>query len=212
MISLQGLNTGPIDKLIKKATKFANLEDLRMVEPLLDDLAKTIVEDNRAGVLAGLDKDGQPAPTLKYRNGYGTPTGFRGQRRFGTTTGTFKGKTPLRGLLHRLGFTSKLPHNNLTTREYKKLNGPRLAPRREESRSIANLAIRKYRFEGGTWIIEAYWVDVLTPKGKPLLPIHFKGLGRCPKYDLRGVRPIGMVRARNLTKRYFQLLLKQAQP
>jgi hypothetical protein len=86
-----------------------------------------------------------------------------------------------------------LPNNNLSTGAYQRLTGPRLAPRREASRVIANYHTRHGRDEAG-WFAEGAWVDVVTPDGEELLPYHFNGWG-VPKYDLRGVRRWGLARA-----------------
>src|SRR4051794_14037867 len=82
--------------------------------PLLEQWEKVIVEDNRAGVLSGLDKDGNPAPPLRYRNGKGRKTAYRKQSKYGGF-----GKTQYQAL--------QSADDNLSTAEYRKLTGPRLA-------------------------------------------------------------------------------------
>lgn len=161
---------------------------------LLREWGKLIVEDNRAGVLAGIDKDGVPAPPLKYRGGSGTPTRFRKRtsQRFGTTAGRFKGM-------------SSPGAGNLTHDQYKRLTGPRLAPRRSESRAITNLTLREpYQDASGTWWVEAYWADVVSSKGRPFLRFHFNGTRWLPKYDLRGVRPQGKQMAMSLLRKWLK--------
>lgn len=157
--------------------KLAKLKDPD-ASPLMEQWERIIVEDNRKGVLAGTDKDGQPMPPLKYRNGVGAPTkGRKGTAKGVVAVGAHQGGTGA----------------NLSTAEYKKLTGPRLAPRGAASRVIANLHTGSGRDPGAAnrWFAMGAWLDVVTKKGEELLPFHFLGKGRNPKYDLAGVRPWG---------------------
>lgn len=164
---------------------------------LLREWGKLIVEDNRAGVLAGIDKDGNPAPPLKYRGGSGTPTRFRKRtsQRFGTTAFRYKGTAG----------------DNLTRDQYKRATGPRDAPRRSMSRVITNLTLREpYQDGSGTWWVEAYWADVVSRQGRPFLKFLFDGTRFIPKYDLRGVRPAGKQMAMSLLRSWLNSLSKSA--
>lgn len=168
------------------------LKTLRKVDysPLFAEWLDVIWEDNRTGVLSGLDKDGAPMTPVTYRNI--RPPARAPRFRTGDLTGKrvsrFKGRSG--GTTDRFG-RKRLPNNNLTTEEYKLHDGPPLAPRRERSRVITNLLKRTPRREGGAWVVACAWGDVLDPKGRPLLPRHFTGKGRLPARDLRGVRPQG---------------------
>lgn len=219
MIGVRLVNTKGLSNLIKRLGTFTDVRDLRVWEPLLNNLYGVIVEDNRKGVLQGLDKDGKPAPPLRYRNGAGRKTNARSVKRGtfglqdasayqgrGVARGSFTAKTLGRVGLTRVSRTT-LPHNNLTTEEYKKLTGPRLAPRRDQSRVITNLVMLRHRFERGMWVVTATWRDVLTPKGKQLLPMHFDSRRSSMKYDLRGVRPWGVQKAGVIARQYVRQLL-----
>jgi hypothetical protein len=204
MITGVSINTAGIDRVVARLAKVADVTSPTVMGPLLRDLYGVIVEDNRRGVMMGLDKFDKPAPPLKYRQGARIQSTTRTIRSglFGIQELRFKGRDVKRGRM--------LPNNNLQTWQYKKLTGPRLAPRRDSSRVIANLRHKENRRVGNTWIVEAYWPEVLTPDGLRLLPFHFEGTGRTPKYDLRGVRRWGTEKARHIARAYFLRLLKQA--
>jgi hypothetical protein len=150
--------------------------------PVLQKWGPIIVEGNRRGVLSGLDGLDQPMPPLKYRNGAGKKTANRkggangefGKARFAATG---------RGMFAS-GF-----NDNLTTAEYQKLTGPRLAPRRDQSRVIKNLKTEIRRPLPDRWEVIGAWDDVVSVKGAKFLHAHFVGHGRLPAYDLRPVRP-----------------------
>jgi hypothetical protein len=149
--------------------------------PILPDIAKTMAEGNRRGVLQGLDKDDKPMARVTYRNGRARKgVKFRTGKSKGKTTGIFKGQGPLASGLH----------GNLTSTEYKALTGPPLAPRGIQSRTIANfqLAWSATREQA---VVVGRWGDVVSVKGFPFLIAHFEGSPKrhLPKRDLRGIRP-----------------------
>jgi hypothetical protein len=187
-IDLSGL-----EHLQAKLRGVVDLDRRANVKPVLDALGALIVEDNRAGVMAGKDKDGNPMPPLRYRDGKGRATKYR-PKSFG------KGR---RGLNEA----------NLTAAQYRRLTGPRLAPRKGNSRVIHNLKVRKAIREktpnGIRWIVSAAWINVVSAKGRPFLTAHFDGKGRLPKYDLRGVRPDGMREAREIWVRWAHAAIRQ---
>jgi hypothetical protein len=97
-----------------------------------------------------------------------------------------------------------LPNNNMSTAAYRRMSGPRLAPRREASRVIANYVTRSGR-AGSTWFAQGQWPKtIMDPKGRPFLRYHFDGVGRMPRYDLRHVREWGMQEARRLLVQYVR--------
>jgi hypothetical protein len=158
------------------------------VELLMATWQDLIVNDNRKGVLAGLDKDGQPMRPVTYRP-KGPTVGIKAKSaaRFrnnqaANRRGAFLGFGP-----HASGL-----HNNLTTGEYEQLTGPPLAPRGAFSRVITNLVPGSEEPPAGTsvWTAYAAWIDVVTTKGVPFLPFAFR------TRDLRGVRPEGRLKAR----------------
>lgn len=151
--------------------------------PLMERWERVIEADNRKGVLAGLDKDGNPpGRPLIYR-----PVG-KGVK---LTVAQRLGQSPnkRRGIYMGHGPAASGLHNNLATSEYRKLTGPRLAPRRQFSRVITNLRTGHGR-DGLVWYAEGAWLEVVTPKGRHFLHYHFDGEGQL-RYDLRGVRPEG---------------------
>ena len=185
---------------------------------LLRELARVIVEDNRRGVLAGLDKDGNPLAEVTYRKGKARPAKGRTGRRFGV---------PVLG--HYLGPELQLGNavlaaspgaGNLTPAEYRKLTGPPLAPRGARSRSIANLIYREAAQHGpGEWVVTAGWVNVVSKTGVPILAAHFEGAKCGKRYrvklkvrDLRGVRPRGMAEAGKRTLDWAKPLLALPAP
>jgi hypothetical protein len=166
------------------------------VEPLLEEWERIIVEDNRKGILAGLDKDGLPAPPLKYRNAAkakavrarpATPRFKDDTNVFGVRPKRLKGITNYEGKQAQLRKSGILPNNNLATWLYRTMTGQRLAPRGDASRSISNLRTGNHDDGPNRWIASAGWVQVRSVKGFPFLDAHFNGK-RQRRYDLRGVR------------------------
>jgi hypothetical protein len=166
----------------------AKLMSLRKADwkPLFETWLDVIVEDNRTGVLNGLDKDGAPMAAVRYRTGIVRPVRFRTGSLMGYRVGRFKGRGPAR--------SGMLPNNNLTTAEYRRRTGPPLAPRVSASRVITNLRRRQPKGKDGEWLVACYWHQVLDPSGRPFLHLHFDGVGRLATRDLRGVRPQGVRR------------------
>ena len=183
-----------------RMTRLANLsaEDL---DEISEAIQRIIVEDNRKGVLEGTDRNDVPAPPLSYRNGLGAKTRARGLRSeaFGTVRGRFKGVEPARGKM--------LANNNLTTAAYRRLTGPRDAPRRESSRVITNLVALPSEKRGTELVIQCGWMDVVSPKGFHFLPALFSGKSGAPPYDLRGVRRWGRNKAREIIRVWINRLV-----
>lgn len=170
-----------LGSIIDRAGSVASIAD--HAGPLMERWERVIEEDNRQGVLAGLDKDGNPAPPLRYRpkgNALKLTAAQRLGQRGNKRRGQYMGSGPAAS-----GW-----NNNLSTSEYRRLDGPRLAPRRQFSRVITNLVTDHGR-DGNVWFAEGSWLDVVSRKGIRFLRFHFDGSSRLPKYDLRGVRPAG---------------------
>jgi hypothetical protein len=203
VIAAGTINTNALDKIIKRLGVVVDLNQKDAVAPLLADFYAVIVEDNRRGVMLGIDCHDKPAPPLKYRNAAKIQSAPRSMKSglFGTQNeARFKGMAPRAAKM--------LPNNNLTTQQYKSMRGPRQAPRRDSSRVISNL--RFYRSEqiGNTWFAEAYWPEYLDAKGKPILPRAFQGTSKMAAYPLNGVREYGKHKAMLIAKAYFLRLLK----
>ena len=159
----------------------ANLSHLTQFDarPLMERWKDIVVEGNRRGVLAGVDGHDNPMPPLKYRDGKGRNTRHRKVGAAGTSLHDATGRGPYATGLH----------DNLTTEQYRKLTGPRLAPRRDGSRAIKNLRTRiDHDPASNEWSVIGAWHQVVSVKGVEFLPFHFRGDGRLPKYDLRPVR------------------------
>lgn len=159
--------------------------------------AKVIDDDNRRGVLAGLDRHGNPMEPVKYR-----PVTTLSVRRPTAQQKNNPRKGARRGAFSGFGPRAAGLHNNLTSREYRRLAGPPLAPRGAFSRVITNLKTRFGRRGAFRFETVGYWDEVVSTKGVPFLMAHFQGLRtgrkgsvRLPVRDLRGIRPPGRTRA-----------------
>ncbi len=183
-----------LDRLIARANALAsNGLDATL---LMKTWMGIIEEDNRKGVLAGLDKDGNAMPRVTYRP-VGKAARPNASQRNTTNSrarkGTFGGYGPAAA-----GF-----NNNLSSAEYRRLGGPALAPRGAFSRVITNLRTAYEKVSAHVWTAYGMWFEVVSTKGKSFLPAHFTGAragrgGRTklPVRDLRGVRPEGREKAR----------------
>jgi len=167
------------DRVARRLRSIANF--MKYAKPLMESIERRIEEGNRKGVLAGLDAAGTPAPPLTYRP-VGTPAKLTLAQRLGQRTNSRRGRYS--------GGTGA----GLTTTEYRKLGGKRLAPRDQFSRTITNFATGHYKLDETSWGAVGGWVEVVSKTGFHFLPVHFNGLplgrnGPRKRYDLRGVRP-----------------------
>ncbi len=208
------LNLNDLDRFTIRArrlTIFTNPDD-PVLKRAMDDLLKSwerfMEEGNRKGVLAGTDGAGQPAPPLRYRP-KGEVRKLTVEQRLGQRPRKRRGEFYGAGK-HQSGL-----NNNLTTTEYRHLDGPRLAPRRQFSRSVTNTATThdKDPDERLVWYAELSWVEVVSPSGFHFLPVSFKGLpfgknGPRVQYDLRGIRPPDQVKMRTAFQKWTKLLIR----
>lgn len=168
--------------------------------PLLQQWEDVIVEGNRKGVLSGVDGFGNAMPPLKYRNGKGKRTARRQVPHFGRTYH----ETPTNGNAIAGPFAAGFDQN-LSTAEYQELTGPRLAPRRDESRVITALhTVINHDPATGHWEVIGAWADVVSKTGDPFLRYHFEGMGHNPRYDLRPIRPDDLRICENYLKAYVK--------
>jgi hypothetical protein len=153
---------------------------------LMEHWERLMEEGNRRGILEGTDKDGNPMLPVTYRprfsranyGGAGKPVKLTVSQRLGQHART------KRGDFFGLGPASSGWNNNLTSTEYRRLDGPPLAPRRQFSRVITNFVTTSFQpEEHGPWIVVGTWKDVVSATGYHFLPDLFE------TRDLRGVRP-----------------------
>jgi hypothetical protein len=182
-----------------RLNKIANLDPT----PLLISWTQLIADDNRNGVLAGLDKDGNPLAPVTYRPVEDTGKRINIAAKESSRLRLGQRANRKRDLLFGgMGPAASGLHNNLTSSEYRRLTGPPLAPRSQFSRVITNLRLGQPIKEAeNRWIAFCYWDEVVSTSGFSFLLVHFNGepLGRngpSIKRDLRGVRPEGKQRCR----------------
>lgn len=190
-----------LDRVKAKLTAFKQPD----ARPLMVAWELIIREDNRRGVLAGTDKDGNPMAPVTYR-----PKGETINIRSAKASQLRHGQrwNRQRDLIFRgLGPWQVGLHNNLTADEYERLSGPPLAPRGQFSRVISNLLTGHEPLnpspETTYWAAFGYWDEVAAPSSGggtfDFLHVHFEGLplgrnGPSKKRDLRGVRPEGRIK------------------
>ena len=183
IVDLSGL-----DRLVARMRK---LEKPNMA-PLAANWMRIIEDDNRRGVLAGLDKDGVPMRPVTYRPRTAKPV------KIGSKAAAGLRNTPGRkGVFAGLGSHPAGVNNNLTRKQYEQLAGPPLAPRGRFSRVITNLKTDSApSADGRTLEVWGAWFEVVSVKGRQFLGGHFRGRGRLPRRSLAGVRPEGREKAR----------------
>jgi len=179
-----------------------------------------IQDDNRKGVMAGLDRYGDPMDPVTYR-----PVG-EAQKKLTDAQRNTSNRRLRRGNFVGRGPAASGWNNNLTSAEYRKLGGPPLAPRGHFSRVITNLktgfttptaVVNVHNESPGQWQAIGYWEGVVSRDGTPFLMAHFTGatVGRnhavtLPVRDLRGVRPEGKRRARTALREWLASEIRQA--
>lgn len=171
--------------------------------PLMLAWELIIEQDNRTGILRGLDKDGMPMIPVKYRPRPPGPVKPTKAQRAGARANA------KRGVFQGFGHFGAGLHGNLLSAEYRLLGGPPLAPRGPFSRVITNLKTGHGR-DGARWYAMGYWEEVISDKLIPFLRFHFDGTGRLPRRDLRGVRPAGVARALEALKAFGKDMIRRA--
>ncbi len=174
-------------------------------------------EGNRRGVLEGTDKDGAPMLAVTYRPTYA-------QKR-AIYAGTAKPVRPTlaqrlgqparprggRGEFFGFGVASSGLNNNLSSSEYRKLDGPPLAPRRQFSRVITNFETTSFQpQEHGYWLVTGRWQEVVSATGYRFLPDLFDGNPpQVRARDLRGVRPVDLEKMRETILPWAKLTIRE---
>jgi hypothetical protein len=169
---------------------------------LLLTFEQVIEEDNRRGVLAGLDKDGQPLLPVTYRP-RGQAVNIRSREAESKRMRNAARGNARRGIFAGFGPWASGLHNNLSHEEYLRLAGPPLVPRSAFSRVITNL-VTSHIVNYATKIHKAVggWKGVVSVTGFPFLKHLFA------KRDIRGVRPAGMRKARIAARNYLRELFR----
>jgi hypothetical protein len=198
MPSKASVDTKGLDRLSKKFQKLIDPD----ATPLMVTWSRIIDEDNKRGVLAGLDKNGNPMRPVTYR-----PIGHA-QKKLSPNQRNLVAAKKRRGKYAGIGNHPAGENNNLTSAEYRRLTGPPLAPRGAFSRVITNFLTRFGRLANGTWEAVGYWNEVVSKDGVAFLKYHFNGAnlkrgGRLPQRDLRGLRPEAQDKARKAARAWM---------
>lgn len=207
------------------------------VGPLIDAWAKVLIEDNRRGVMMGIDGDGNPMQPTKYRLSLSQTGPGRAGDLFFNAQGEAFNNYEAGGLFHfaSLGGSGQgfkpNPSDNLKTSQYKKMTGPPLAPRGPASRVISNYRVNiltgmnRIGVEGG-------WDDIVSKKGIPFIAAHFHGttiaiekdnvgktgfnqsfyLVDLPKRNLVGLRQWGKTQATKELNAWIKMLMTIVDP
>ncbi len=179
------------ERIQRRLAAIANVMD--HAGDLMEHWERLVEEGNRRGILEDkTDKDGNPLIPVSYR-----PIGPKGVK---LTVAQRLGQHPRRkrGDFYGLGKQQSGLNNNLFTGEYRLLDGPPLAPRRQFSRVITNFQVTSWQVENhGAWIVQGEWREVVSKTGYHFLPHLFDGDPPQPgPRDLRGVRPNDLVKIR----------------
>ena len=189
MITIQNIEA--LDRLQARFAKIAHPD----ARGLMKTWMGIIERDNRRGVMAGLDKDGNPLVPVTYRP-IGAPVKTTKSQRLGR-------KGSERGVFGGHGPQASGLHNNLTSAEYRRLGGPPLAPRGVFSRVITNLRTEWDHPSETTWTADGVWREVVSTKGDKFLRYHFHGIGGTIRRDLTGVRPEGIKEAKAAARNWM---------
>jgi hypothetical protein len=205
------------------------------VGPLLEAWKNVLVEDNRRGVMQGIDGDGKRMKPTKYRKSLRqTDDGQAGDAFFNAQGEEFSNMEGEREFFFSnqtggpgVGFKPG-PSANLKNREYRKMTGPPLAPRGPASRVISNYTVEPLTSNNGNTVgVEGGWDDVVSDKGFEFLPVHFQGFGsqnpvfassisgpnrNMPRRNLVGLRAWGKKQARLELNAWVKWLMTVAQP
>jgi hypothetical protein len=203
-----------LDKRISQLRSLARLDASR----LMDRWEDLVVEDNRRGIMQGLDKDGVPLAPVTYRPvvkpAVRVSKSVKGESAYQKHTRyQFRlGQNPKlkQGEFHGRGAFISGINNNLSTAEYQLLGGPPLAPRDQFSRVITNLKTTYTSPSHGArqWAVIAAWDEVVNRKGQRFLHYHFDGIGQ-KRRDLRGIRPAGVAKAREALRNWARLTIRE---
>ena len=183
---------------------------------LMEHWERLMEEGNRRGVLVDkTDKDGIPLLPVTYRPTYAQKRAiYAGTAKPARPTLAQRlGQHPRKGRGDFFGFgpASSGINNNLSSSEYRKLDGPPLAPRRQFSRVITNFETVSFQpQEHGYWLVTGRWHEVVDVKGRTFLHYLFDGDPPQPgPRDLRGVRPVDLAKMRATILPWAKLTIRE---
>lgn len=220
MSTAQQQNKQSFDRVFNAMFKLETVASY--VGPLLEAWTNVLVEDNRRGVMQGIDGDGKRMKPTKYRTSLRQTSAGEANDMFfnaqGEAFSNMEGAEEfhfanLSGQSGSIGFKPG-PSGNMTPKEYRKATGPPLAPRGPASRVISNYTVRALVEDGGNTVgVEGGWNDVVSKKGFEFLPAHFNPKdGKRPRRNLVGLRAWGKKQARLELNAWVKWLLTVAQP
>lgn len=201
--------------------------------PLIKAWTGVLIEDNRRGVMQGIDGDGNPIKPTKYRKSIVQAGAGKANDKFFNASGeSFANMETRDGFTfanlsgqNAVGFKPGPAHNH-STKEYKKRTGPPLAPYGPASRVISNYMVEAIQSPNMVGV-EGGWNDVVNEKGVEFLPFHFRGATssratfansiagdnkHLPRRNLVGLRQWGKTQARKELNAWVKWLLTLAQP
>ena len=218
MSTAQQQNKRSFDRVFNALFRLETVKDY--VGPLLEAWANVLVEDNRRGVMMGVDGEGKRMTPTTYRKslrqtsaGEATDEFFNAQgEAFSNMEGAqefyFANTSGQPGIGFKPG-----PSGNMSSKEYRKATGPPLAPRGPASRVISNYTVEPLTSATGNTVgVEGGWDDVVSKKGFEFLPVHFNGGKNMPRRNLVGLRAWGKKQARLELNVWVKWLLTVAQP
>ncbi len=219
MSTAQQQNKRSFDRVFNAMFRLETVKDY--VGPLIAAWTAVLIEDNRRGVMMGVDGEGRRMKPTKYRTSLRqTSAGEAGDEFFnaqGEAFSNIEGEQEfyfanLTGQNDVIGFKPG-PSGNMSRKEYRKATGPPLAPRGPASRVISNYTVEPLASATGNTVgVEGGWDDVVSEKGFEFLPVHFNGGKNIPRRNLVGLRAWGKAQARKELNAWVKWLLTQAQP
>ncbi len=183
---------------------------------LMKHWERLVEEGNRRGFLIDqTDKNGDSLLAVTYRPtmaqkraiyaGTAKPVKLTESQRLGQNL------RKKRGDFYGIGQHQSGLNNNLTPREYRELDGPPTAPRKQFSRAITNFETSSWQAEEhGHWVVKGEWREVVSVTGYHFLPDLFDGNPPQPgPRDLRGIRPDDLVKIRAMILPWAKLKVRE---
>lgn len=161
-------------------------------EGMFEELEEVIQRDNERGILAGTDRNGNPMKPTK---------------RQGLAQGHWAGTVLPDGRIVRYYQSGQTPGPRAPA-DGGDGSGPPLAPKGKQSRVIKDLVTAHFENKPGEWHVIGAWENVLSRKGVPFLPFHFRGEGKLATRDIAGLRPEGLAEAKEVVAKWTQRVVR----